>query len=250
MKKEAGQRANNPFSGWLFLLILLLLLSVLCLGLFLFNLGQIEGGSTFFPVSLRSVLSANYNADAQSFNVGVVDLGLIESALSDQGSPGPSIPGLILTPVPTITPYTPRPSTTNAGTFPSGLKTPTRQAETQIVGPGTPSSTQPGGTLLGTTTPTMTITPTPTRLTLTVTPTPAGGRTPTPFPTLTVRPSNSATRPGPTSTATNHPPSITLTNTFTARPPTTTFVPTATTGGYPPPPVVTSTPVPGTPGYP
>lgn len=248
MKKEAGQRANNPFSGWLFLLILLLLLSVFCLGLFLFNLGQIEGGSTFFPVSLRSVLSANYNTDAQSFNVGVVDLGLIESALSDQGSPGPSIPGLILTPVPTITPYTPRPSTTNAGTFPSGLKTPTRQAETQIVGPGTPSSTQPGGTLLGTTTPTMTITPT--RLTFTVTPTPAGGRTPTPFPTLTVRPSNSATRPGPTSTATNHPPSITLTNTFTARPPTTTFVPTATTGGYPPPPVVTSTPVPGTPGYP
>lgn len=223
-----ADRERRDRTRWLFFFIALLLLSVLCLAMSLFYPPWWSGsGSRWIPVGLRSVLKADYSADASVASLPQVGIGLIANAINDQpeasGLPErmATVVGNLQTPVPTVTPYIFGPGTATPGL----AATPTLPgpAPTRAQASATPGSTQGPH-------PTLTLTQT---LIVYFTPTssPAGGETPI-GPTSTPRPHTSTPVPP---TATSRPP------TSTSAPPTHTPLPPPTSTPKPPP---TNTPEP------
>jgi hypothetical protein len=139
----------------------MLALSLVCLGGMLFGpLVFPANGMNPIPVSLHSVLRADYSADAAGMVLPAVGIGLIENAIEDQqqATDAPEqlstiISGL-LTAVPTVTPQFPFSPTTSA----TARVTPTRGVSWTATAP--PS--QPTHAPLPSLTPSATLTATPT----------------------------------------------------------------------------------------
>ena len=142
-------------------LLLWLLLSAGCLALALFPL---RGGSQkFIPVSLRSELTANYNADPRSTPIAAIQLDLIQDVLQNEAGGGTDLPARLATlanalktPVPTITPlpippgkasHTPPPHPLPGITLPSPHATLPLPALTHPFPTRRPTQTSPTPTL-------------------------------------------------------------------------------------------------------
>jgi len=172
------------------------------------------------PISLHSVLVANYQADPRLMKIPPVQLSLIQDALEDQ-SIHRSNGGLatliisLFTPVPTLTPIF---SPSSAPTALAPNQTPVITATPRLIyipsatptWTQTPTATIPASTLTPTRslpggTPTTTLryssTPTPTTLVVTV-----STRTYTPSPTPTNTPAPPISTPRPTDTPDPYPP--------------------------------------------
>lgn len=217
--------------AWMLLLVIFCLAGFALLGLLVLSpervLANLEGEQ---PVSIQSMLRANYAADDRAILVPPIDIRLVDEAIRDQITPRAGViqPG---------------------GTVIAGRQTATAgSAQRSITPPGGGSKT-PIAALTASATKMFSLTLSPGAVLVSRTPTRINSLTPgvgpaisrTPSPTgVVVRPSNTsqpatATQPAPTAVAassTPRPPSATpLPPSNTPRPSTT-----STTGGYPPPP--------------
>ena len=249
MNDQPAARRANTRNRWLFV-VLLVILICLMVGLYLWIAPGLadQSGMQLLPVSLHSLLKANYAKDPMTNAIPPMQLSLIGSALSDNGE-ATDVAGRVdafinslKTPVQQIT-------------LPGQTRVPTQAAlgTATRVGPAvtatfpiqrtssiTPTGTSPSFTPSGeTASPTTTETPTgefttiPTQRVNTRTNTPVSTQKPRPSAT-TVPPTS--TKPPDTATATSVPP--------TQPPPTATKRPTATEPPYQPPPTQTLPPGP------
>jgi len=190
-------------------------------------LQAVGGQSNWFPVSLHSVLAADYSADLRALHLPPIQLGLIADILNDSTTLTPgrfaTLEGNLTTPVPTVTPRpgyptptlpaspippatpTPRPGLAGSPTPLAASVTPLPSQESSLTPTFTPwpfTPTLPASTAraTGTRFPTQPATPTqPGTPTQPATPTPVPTGTLLPGPTDTSRPPTS-TLPPPTST--------------------------------------------------
>jgi len=178
-------------------------------------LQAVGGQSNWLPVSLHSVLAADYSADPRVLHLPPIQLGLIADILNDSATLTPgrfaTLEGNLTTPVPTVTP---RPGYPTSTLSPSLISPATPTPRTGLVAsatplhatitpmPSQPSAFTPTLTpviFLTNTPPISTPYPTSTRLpTQWVSPTVPSAGTPLPKPTNTFQPT--ATLPLPTVT--------------------------------------------------
>jgi hypothetical protein len=234
-----ASRSHMARNRWLFLGLLLVLICLL-VALYLWLMPGLTDQPVLqmLPVSLHSLLKANYAKDPMTNAIPPMQLSLIGNALSDSGN-ATDVPGQV-------------------DTFINSLKTPvilsTLPGGTAAPAPTLtqPAVVSPTPTLLSSATPPVTVSPTGSvslTVTLTQTFTEAPGlptvtrpvilptNTQPPAPTQKPLPSNTPVPRTSTSvpnTPTAPPPTPTLIDTVTSRPPT--IVPTATRLPYPPPP--------------
>jgi len=179
-------------------------------------LQAVGGQSNWLPVSLHSVLTADYSADLRALHLPPIQLGLIADILNDSATLTPgrfaTLEGNLTTPVPSVTPRPGYPtSTIPPSPIPPATPTPRpglAASATPLLATMTPMPSQtlsltptltPGILLTNTppiSTPFATSTRPPTQW---VTPTVPPTGTPLPQPTDTLRPPTS-TLPPPTST--------------------------------------------------
>ena len=195
---STNQKRTNR-RGFPLLILGLLLLSVSCLSLVLYDIviGSISKDQ-FVPFSIHSILQADYSADLQSTPIALVDLSIIREIIADRFSLDDDDASQLLTdildqlktPIPTVTPLNsliqqPSPTPTLLPT--STPTVPPSRTPTASLSP----TLSPTPSLTSTTPPTPTRTyipyyPTKTPIPPTKTPKPTATRTPTP--TNTVEP--------------------------------------------------------------
>ena len=88
MSTQSGPEKSNRNRRWWMLLLALLLLGMLCLASTLFGQRQSEPEEPIFlPVSLHSILEADYRSNPNPLRISSVRLDLIWDAIFDQGPP-------------------------------------------------------------------------------------------------------------------------------------------------------------------
>ncbi|MGD8750909.1 MAG: hypothetical protein PVG14_05775, partial [Anaerolineales bacterium] len=221
---KPGQR------GFPRLIVALLLLSIGCFILVLYNLLFVSfSENQFVQFSIHSLLQADYSADKQAEPIALVDLKIIKDIIKDRYFPDDedasnriraTIEEILMNPVHTVTPRYPQTQepTQTPTIQPTATATIPPSPTPTVSITSTPSDTPtPTPTITNSTTPTRTYIPYYPTQTPTKTPKPAATRTPTPTNTSIL----TATRtPTPTNTSI-----LTATRTPT---PTNTSIPTAT----------------------
>jgi hypothetical protein len=234
--KTAPRPKDDSNRRWTLMLALSLTLSVVCLGLVLFSpLLSVNASVQSVPVSMQSVLKADYSSDPLTFAIPAVGLNLIQNAIQDNAIASTDDPvrlstviNDLLTAVPTVTPQG-QPSqgptkpvvvhSTSTPIPPQPTNPPRASATPQATNSAVPSATHtwipPTATTRPTNPPLPTNTPQPTKPPVQPTNPPAPTNTPVP-----VKP----TEPPP------YPPPVVPTN-----PPPATPVPVEPTSGPPAP---------------
>lgn len=222
----ASQDQEHRSRRWLFLMILMVIFSLLCLALSLWLPGLLRRSMIGLP--LHSVLLADYNRDPSGYAMPELELALIDNVLIDE--PGAALVlervatlrNNLLTLVPTVTPRGPQPAATLALPSPTPTQKPAGSAS------ATPLLLTP------TVQPTRTLSPTATSTPSVLPPTRTAARTAT----MTMPPPTRTATASPTGTATTQPPQPTATQ------PAPTVTPTEAPTIPPYPPPVSPTPPP------